>query len=72
MCPHLADVYTFLVIYILFFLGPIALFVVHLQGFYETMKTDEKIIKYIKDVRKPKNDESFVKLARAALSHLQF
>jgi len=36
------------------------------------MKTDGKVIKYMKDVRRPKNDESFVKTARAALSHLQF
>jgi len=46
--------------------------VVCLQRFYEMMKTNGRIVKYIKNVRKPKNDDSFVILARTALSHLQF
>jgi len=42
-----------------------------LQRFYDMMTGNEKVVKYLKDVRKPKNSETIVKLARTALSHLQ-
>ena len=34
------------------------------------MTGNEKVIKYIRDVRKPKNSESLVRIARTSLSHL--
>jgi len=42
------------------------------QLYYGMMKKNEKIVKYLKDVRKPKNSEHFVKTARTSLSHIQF
>jgi len=43
-----------------------------LQRFYEMMMKNNKVVKYVKDVRKPKNSKSFVITARTALSHIQF
>jgi len=34
------------------------------------MKTNAKVVKYMKDVRKPKNTEALVKSVREVLSHM--